>query len=441
MQRYILNDLRIWKESKHRKPLIIRGARQVGKTWVLEEFGKEFKDGFLTINFDKQPEYNQFFETTKDVKRIIKNLALASGQKITTDTLIIFDEIQACPNALNSLKYFCEDASEYYIACAGSLLGLTLTEGFPVGKVDFLDMGPMTFKEFLLAMGDDNYVDFLESINEIENIPEVFSQPLIEKLKMYFIIGGMPEAVKMWAEDGDIKEVDKVQLSILDSYESDFGKHAPEVDVPKIRLIWKSLPSQLAKENKKFLYSAVKEGARAREYENALNWLINADLIKKTSKITKPNLPLSAYEDLTCFKIYLGDVGLLRRHSHLASSAFGEDNRLFTEFKGALTENFVLQSLLRKFEVLPYYWADTPHEVDFIIQRDNDIYPIEVKAGINVRAASIKQYLKKYESETKFAIRFSLKNLSFDGKILNVPLYLIDELDRIIEICNKQFVH
>lgn len=438
MRRYVLEDLRAWKESKHRKPLIVRGARQVGKTWVLEEFGKEFKDGFLRINFDKQPEYNQFFETTKDVKRILRNLALASGQKITTDTLLIFDEIQACPNALNSLKYFLEDAPEYYIACAGSLLGLTLTEGFPVGKVDFLDMGPMTFKEFLLAMGDDNYVEYLESLSEIEKIPDAFNLPLIEKLKMYFVVGGMPEAVKIWAEDGDIKGVDKVQLNILDSYESDFGKHAPETDVPKIRLIWKSLPSQLARENKKFLYSAVKEGARAREYENALNWLINAGLIQKTSNIAKPNLPLSAYESLTCFKIYLDDVGLLRRHSHLASSAFSEDNRLFTEFKGALTENFVLQSLLRIFEVEPFYWAETPHEVDFIIQKENDIYPIEVKAGINVSATSIKRYLIKYEAETKFAVRLSLKNLSLDGKILNVPLYLIDELDRIIEIAKKQ---
>lgn len=438
MRRYILEDLRVWKKSKRRKPLIVRGARQVGKTWVLEEFGKEFKDGFLRINFDKEPEYNQFFETTKDVKRIIRNLELASGQKITTETLLIFDEIQACPSALNSLKYFCEDAPEYYIACAGSLLGLTLSEGFPVGKVDFLDMGPMTFKEFLLAMGDDNYVEYLEAIDEIDTIPDVFSQPLTEKLKMYFVVGGMPEAVKAWVEDGDIKEVDRIQLNILDSYESDFGKHAPEIDVPKIRLIWRSLPSQLAKENKKFLYSVVKEGARAREYENALNWLINADLVKKTSKINKPNLPLSAYEDLTCFKIYYGDVGLLRRHSHLSSSAFIEDNRLFTEFKGALTENFVLQSLLRIFEVPPYYWAETPHEVDFIIQKENELFPLEVKAGANVAAASIKKYLLKYEKETKFAIRLSLKNLSFDGKILNVPLYLIDELDRIIEIAKRK---
>lgn len=432
MKRYILDDLRIWKESKRRKPLIVRGARQVGKTWALEEFGKEFKDGFLRINFDKQPEYHQFFETTKDVRRIIKNLALASGQKITTDTLLIFDEIQACPNALNTLKYFCEDAPEYYIACAGSLLGLTLSEGFPVGKVDFLDMGPMTFKEFLLANGDNNLVEYMETLDTIENVPDAFSEPLTEKLKMFFVVGGMPEAVKVWTEDGDIKGVDKVQLEILDSYEADFGKHAPIIDVPKISLIWKSLPSQLARENKKFLYSAVKEGARAREYENALTWLQNADLVKHVSKISKPSLPISAYEDLTAFKIYMGDVGLLRRHAHLASSAFTENNRLFTEFKGALTENFVLQGLLRHYEVQPYYWADTTHEVDFIIQRENDIFPIEAKAGQNVSGASIKQYLRNYEEDTKFAVRFSLKNLSFDGKILNVPLYLIDEMDRII---------
>ena len=438
MKRFIIEELRKWKNSKRRKPLILRGARQVGKTWILEEFGREFEDGFLRINFDKQPEYHQFFETTKDVKRIIKNIALASGQKITTKTLIIFDEIQACPNALNTLKYFCEDAPEYYIASAGSLLGLSLAQGFPVGKVDFLDMGPMTFKEFLIANGDNNLVQFMENLNGIEQVPDAFAEPLIEKLKMYFIIGGMPEPVKYWVEDGDIKEVDKTQIDILDAYENDFGKHAPETDVPKIRLIWKSLPSQLSRENKKFLYSAVKEGARAREYENALNWLKNADLINKVSKITKPALPLSAYEDLTSFKIYMGDVGLLRRHSHLAHSAFLEENRLFTEFKGALTENFVLQSLIRQFEVSPYYWAETPHEVDFIIQKENNIYPVEVKSSKNLVGASIKQYLKDYDKETKFAIRFSLRNFSFDGRILNIPLYLIDETDRIISLVGSR---
>lgn len=440
MKRFILDDLHRWKNSKHRKPLILRGARPVGKTWILEEFGKEFENGFLRIDFDKQPEFKQFFETTKDVKRIIKNLQMASGCKITKNSLLIFDEIQACPNALNTLKYFCEDAPEYYIVCAESLLGITLSEGFPVGKVDFLDMGPMTFEEFLLADESENLLNYLHSINSIEKIPDAIHLPLIEKLKMYFIVGGMPEAVSIWSSDADIKGVDKAQIDILNSYESDFGKHTPTVDVPKVRLIWNSLPSQLARENKKFLYSVIKEGARAREYENALNWLKNADLVIKTPKIKKPGFPISSYEDLSSFKIYMNDVGLLRRHSHLAYSAFLEENRLFTEFNGALTENFILQSLTRLFEIKPYYWTETPYKVDFIIQRENDIFPIEVKAGKNIASTSLKKYLEFYSSETKLAVRLSLNNLSLDGKILNVPLYMIDELDKIIGLVLKESI-
>lgn len=437
MKRFIIDDLRKWKDSKHRKPLILRGARQVGKTWILEEFGKEFANGFVTINFDKNPEHAQFFETTKDVRRILQNLAVSTGKKITPHTLVIFDEIQACPAALNSLKYFCEDAPEYYVVSAGSLLGITLSDGFPVGKVDFLDMGPMTFSEFLLACGDENLVEYIKSIDSIETIPDAFANPLTEKLKIYLTIGGMPEAVKIWSEEGDISEVERILSAILDSYESDFGKHAPNFDVPKIRRIWTSLPSQLARENKKFLYSAVKEGARAREYENALEWLKNANVVGCVPRITKPGLPMSAYEDLGAFKIYMGDVGLLRRHSRLATSAFSEGNRLFTEFKGALTENFVLQTLLRHFDTKPYYWSDTAHEVDFVIQKENDILPIEVKAGTNVHAASIKKYLNDFSEITPLAIRFSLKNLSFDGNILNVPLYLADELGKLVEITMK----
>ena len=437
MKRFILDDLRRWKDSKRRKPLVIRGARQVGKTWVLERFGEEFEDGFLRINFDKQPEYHQFFESTKDVGRILKNIAMASGQRITKKTLVIFDEIQACNDALNSLKYFCEDASEYYIACAGSLLGLQLAKGFPVGKVDFLDMGPMTFTEFLLANGDGNLVEYISQIDCLENIPNAFMNPLNEKLKMYFVTGGMPEAVLVWTEDGDIKAADKVLSEILTAYQSDFGKHADSADVTKIRMIWDSLPSQLARENKKFLYSAVKDGARAREYENALNWLYDADLIKKTFRIRKPGLPLSAYDDLSAFKIYMLDVGLLRKHSHLSTSVFAEDNRLFTEFKGALTENYVLQSLDRQLEVSPRYWAEAPYEVDFVIQRENDVIPVEVKAGANVKSASIKSYGKKYEANTPLMIRFSLKNLSLDGNVLNVPLALIDRLDSLINLAQR----
>lgn len=437
MKRLVLDELLKWKNSSRRKPLVLRGARQVGKTWILEEFGKTFKDGYIRIDFYKQPEYKQLFSGSKDVLKIIRNIELASGEKITKDTLIIFDEIQACPGALNSLKYFCEDAREYAVASAGSLLGISLAEGFPVGKVDFIDMAPMTFKEFLYAVGENGLVEYIESINTIENIPDLFVEKLQDNFKTYFITGGMPEAIKVWVEDGDFKSVEKTQSDILDAYDNDFGKHVQNKDIQKVRLIWNSLPSQLAKENKKFLYSAAKEGARAREYEDALNWLKNADIVKKVSRISKPALPISAYEDLSAFKIYMLDVGLLRRHAHLAPTVLQEGDRLFVEFKGALTENYVAQALSTQFEVEPYYWGDAPYEVDFIIQRDNEIYPIEAKAGENVSAASLKRYIKDYTKETNFGIRLSLKNLSFDGKILNVPLYLADELDRLIGVCKE----
>jgi len=438
MKRYAMNDLQNWKESKRRKPLVLLGARQVGKTWILEEFGKSFPDGFVKINFDKQPELHQFFQTTKDVRRIIQTLSIAVGKPITKNTLIIFDEIQECEEALNSLKYFCEDAPEYYIASAGSLLGLMLAKGFPVGKVDFLRMGPMSFEEFLEANGDHNLVGYLKGIDAISAVPEMFSGPLTEKLKMYFVVGGMPEAVKVWTEEGDIREVDKIQSEILDAYEYDFAKHADPIDVPKIRMIWNSLPSQLARENKKFLYSVVKKSARAREYENALNWLVNADLVKKVPRVTKPGIPLSAYEDPEAFKIYMGDVGLLRRHSRLSSSTFSEDNRLFEEFKGALTENYVLESLLNIPDVSLYYWSDTPYEVDFIIQFDNDVFPVEAKSGKNIKAASIKNYARVYSEQTKLCVRLSMRNLSFDGNLLNIPLYLADEIGRIIALALKR---
>lgn len=432
MQRSIMRELERWKTFKRRKPLVLRGARQVGKTWVLEEFGKSFPDGYVKFNFDKDPEYAQFFQSTKDVRRILQNLAMASGRRITQDTLIIFDEIQACEEALNCLKYFREDAPEYYVASAGSLLGLQLAGGFPVGQVDFLEMGPMTFTEFLLADHAEHFVDYLSSIRQPEAIPDAFFAPLSEKLKHYFVTGGMPESVLVWTEDKDPQEVDRVLSDILTSYESDFGKHAPVEDVPKIRYIWESLPSQLAKENKKFLYSVVKPGARAREYENALNWLRDADLISKINRISKPGLPLSAYDDLSAFKVYAVDVGILRRLSHLPTTAFAEHNRLFTEFKGALTENFVHQSLIRSFEVPPRYWTEAPHEVDFIIQKESTVIPVEAKAGENVRATSIKRYEKEYPEETPIMVRLSMRNLSFDGKMLNVPLFMIDELDRLL---------
>lgn len=432
MKRLAMNDLIAWRESRRRKPLVLRGARQVGKTWLLEEFGKTFSDGYVKFNFEREPEYAQFFESTKDVRRILQNLSMASGQRITEETLIIFDEVQACEAALNSLKYFHEDAPQYFIASAGSLLGLQLSGGFPVGQVDFLELAPMTFTEFLMADSAGHFVEYLQTLETITALPDAFAQPLIEKLKQYFITGGMPEAVRVWTEERDPRAVDRVLSGIITSYESDFGRHAPVEDVPKIRYIWQSLPSQLARGNKKFMYSVVRPGARAREYENALNWLRDADIVGKVNRINKPGLPLSAYDDLSAFKIYAVDVGILRRLAYLPTTAYSEQNRLFTEFKGALAENFVHQSLRRAFEVPPRYWSDAQHEVDFILQRQGLLIPIEAKAGENVRATSLKYYLRDYPQETPIAVRLSLRNLRMDGNILNVPLYMIDELDRLI---------
>jgi hypothetical protein len=318
------------------------------------------------------------------------------------------------------------------VTSAGSLLGLQLSGGFPVGQVDFLEMGPMTFTEFLLADGAENFAEYLAAVDELTPLPDAFFTPLAEKLKHYFITGGMPEPVLVWTEEKDPGKVDRVLSDIISSFESDFGRHAPTEDVPKIRYIWQSLPSQLARENKKFLYSVVKPGARAREYENALNWLRDADIISKVSRITKPGLPVSAYDDLGAFKIYAVDVGILRRLSHLPTTAFAEHNRLFTEFKGALTENYVHQSLKRSFEVAPRYWSDATHEVDFVVQRGDAIIPIEAKAGEAVKTTSLKRYAKNYGGQTPLMVRFSMKNLSFDGNILNVPLFMADELDRLI---------
>jgi len=439
MERFILEDLKKWKESKGRKPLILRGARQVGKTWILKEFGKRYYDNCAYFNFDESVEYKQFFETTKNVERILQNLTMASGQKINGDkTLIFFDEIQECPNALNTLKYFCETAPQYHVVCAGSLLGIALSKpvGFPVGKTDFIDMYPMTFSEFLVALGEKNYVEYMRSISSIENIPDAFFNPLAEKLKMYFITGGMPEVVYNWVNNRDVEAIQRTLSNIALAYEHDFGKHPNVNTTPKISLVWKTIPSQLAKENKKFLYNSIKEGARAREYEDALQWLVNAGIVRKIYRCNKPHLPLSQYDDIGAFKILLGDVGLLRRISFLSPSAVAEGNRLFVEFKGALTENYILQAIEQQFEVLPRYWAmDKPrYEVDFLIQREDDIIPIEVKADVNIDSKSLKKYAELYPNNAKIRVRFSMRNLHLDGDVLNIPLFMADYADKLIAL-------
>lgn len=448
MERLVMQKLLDWKNSKHRKPLVLKGVRQVGKTWLLKEFAKRHYKNIAYFNFDEHPEYKQFFESTKDVERILQNLMMASGEVIKRDhpedTLIVFDEIQECPNALNTLKYFCENTPNYHVACAGSLLGIALSKpaSFPVGKVDFLEIMPMTFTEFLMANGDGNFADYMKSVDRIEPIPEAFFNPLYEKLKMYFVTGGMPEAVRSWTQDRDVELMQQALSNILGAYERDFAKHPDPKDFPKISMIWKSIPSQLARENKKFIYKVVKEGARAREYEDALQWLCDANLTYKIYRSSAPGLPISAYDDLSVFKLYMVDVGLLRRLALLAPSAFGEGNRLFVEFKGALSENYVLQALQNQFEAMPRYWTvENPrYEVDFLIQRENDILPVEVKSESNVESRSLKKYKEKYEDKVRLRVRFSLNNLRLDDDMLNIPLFMADHTDRIIGMALERMV-
>ena len=439
MERYILNDLIKWKNSKYRKPLILKGARQVGKTYILKQFGKNNYEGVAYFNFDHDEDLYNLFTNTKNPKRILEQLSFIYGKAILPEkTLIIFDEIQECPDALNSLKYFQEEANEYHIVCAGSLLGIRLPHtSFPVGKVDFLNMYPMTFTEFLLADNCKNLVDYMETITQIENIPDIFFNQLEEKLKAYFIIGGMPEVVQVWVNEKNMEVVNKVQENILRAYESDFSKHTQDSEANKISLIWNSIPSQLAKENKKFLYQTIKQGARAREYENSLNWLNDANLIYKVYNITKPDFPLKAYNDLSSFKIYMNDVGLLRKMANLDSRIVVQGNKLFEEFKGAFTENFVLNMLNITLDTLPNYYIFDRHEIDFIIQYKNEIIPIEVKANKSSNNISLTKYNQKFDN--KLSIRFSMNNLKKDEKVINIPLFLIEYLENILKSAYQNY--
>ena len=432
MKRFIFDELLKWKESKYRKPLILKGARQIGKTYILKKFGEENYEGVAYFNFDHDEDLQNIFVNTKSPKRILEQLSFIYGKAILPEkTLIIFDEIQECPNALNSLKYFQEEANEYHIACAGSLLGIRLSHtSFPVGKVDFLNMYPMTFSEFLIADNCENLVEYMKSIKTIEKIPEIFFNQLEEKLKAYFIIGGMPEAVNVWVNEKNIELVNHVQENILRAYESDFSKHTQNSEANKISLIWNSIPSQLAKENKKFLYQVIKEGARAREYENALNWLNDANLIYKIYNITKPDFPLKAYHDLSSFKIYMNDVGLLRRMANLDSKIVIEGDRLFEEFKGAFTENYILTMLNYVFDEVPNYFTFDRNEIDFVIQYKNKIIPIEVKSNKSTKNINLSKYNQKYDNE--ISIRFSMNNLNKDEKVLNIPLFLTEYIKNLM---------
>lgn len=433
IEREIYQKLVEWKDSQYRKPLMLQGARQVGKTWLLKTFGNKEFENLAYFNFDEQPELKQFFTASKDVERIVKNLALVHGKAILPDkTLIVLDEIQECNDALNSLKYFCENAPEYNVACAGSLLGVTLAKGasFPVGKVDFLTVYPLSFTEFL-SVEDSSLSSYLNQLDEITPIPDLFFNRLIEKFKMFFISGGMPEAIVTLVENQDIDQTQQVLINILNAYKLDFSKHIENKNIPKIGFIWDSIPSQLSRENKKFLYQAVKTGARAREYEDALLWLSKAGLVHKVFRNTKPALPLSAYDDLSAFKIYMVDVGLLRRLSLLDPVAIKEGDRLFVEFKGALSENFVLQSLVRQYETPLRYWTSgNKAEIDFLVQHENTIIPVEVKSDSSVIGKSLTLFNKRYQPPIR--VRYSLKNLKQDEGLLNIPLFMADYTIKII---------
>lgn len=431
MKRLVLDKLRQWKSSTDRKPLILRGARQVGKTWLLKEFGKQCFDEVCYVNFEESHSLDYIFQGDNlSPFYIIDQLSIFHGKRIHPNkTLIILDEIQEMPRALTALKYFEETAPEYAICCAGSLLGVALHEGtsFPVGKVDFLDMYPMTFKEFLLASGEELLVEYISSSHREYY---AFLSKLHEYLKEYFIVGGMPAAVSKWIKTRDFNEVEKVQRNLILAYESDFSKHAPKEHIEKIRYVWNSISSQLAKENKKFVYGLVRKGARAREYEDAILWLKDAGEIIKTYCITKPDLPLRAYTDLKSFKIYLLDVGLLRVLSGLDPRVLLQGNRIFEEFKGALTEQFVCQEL-QQFDKLQcqYYWTSgATAEVDFIISDGLDVYPLEVKSGNVVNAKSLKIYSEKYSPSRVF--RTSLLPYEKNETLTNIPLYLLFILDQ-----------
>jgi predicted AAA+ superfamily ATPase len=427
MKRDAYERLLSWKTSARRKPLVVRGARQVGKTYLLKEFAKKEYQDFCYLNFEENPTLKDFFNGNLNPQIIIQNLNLYLDKQIKPETsLVIFDEIQECPNALTSLKYFNEQANDIDIIAAGSLLGVKLVrdKGFPVGKINFLDLYPLNFFEFLDAIGKQKLREFLEKLKSFEPLPVPIHEQLISILKYYLVVGGMPEAVKTYIDTNDFYLVRSVHQEILNGYLADFAKHAPANEIMKITTIWESIPGQLAKENKKFIFSALSKSARAREYETALQWLTDAGLIYKSFHVSTPRLPINSYADKNIFKVFLVDVGLLGAMSQLMPKIIVEGDNLFTEFKGALTENYVAQELKAKFDDKLYYWtSEGRSEVDFVVAIDDQILPLEVKAGSRTKHKSLRVYQEKYD--LPFVSRATLLNLNQDHDICNYPLYLI----------------
>ena len=429
MHRLLTDKLLKWKNSKFRKPLILWGARQVGKTWLMQTFGRENFENCVYISFYNNRRMAGLFEADYNPARIIKAISIELHVSIEPQkTLIIFDEVQSAMQVVESLKYFCEEASEYAVIAAGSLLGVSMHEGisFPVGKVDELHLHPMNFKEFLLAMQEPELAEFIDDWR----VPEVseFHEKYTELLKLYFYLGGMPEVVSRYADNRDLSEAREIQLSIINQYEGDFGKHVQPAQLPRIRMTWHAIPIQLAKENRKFFFGQVKTGSRMKDFEIAIQWLNDAGLIHKVHKVEKPGIPLKSYVDFTAFKLFLIDLGLLGALSELDSDSILHGNDIFKEFKGALTEQFVLQELIAANRYTPYYYSGekSVYETDFVIQQKKNIIPLEVKAEQNLRSKSLKFYYEKFKPE--YAVRTSMSNAADEGWLVNIPLWAIGSL-------------
>lgn len=429
MYRIAMEKLYKWKESRRRKPLIIEGARQVGKTWLMKEFGSKAYADTVYINFDSNSRMAELFASDLNIDRLVMGIEIYAGRKIIPDsTLLIFDEVQEVPRALASLKYFYEDAPQYHIVCAGSLLGIALHEGtsFPVGKVDFLSLYPLSFREFLMATAGERFAELLDQRDY--QMVTAFKQTYIDALKQYYFVGGMPEAVQSFAEEKDFNEVREIQRRILAAYEQDFSKHAPIEIVPKIRMVWNSIPSQLAKENKKFIYGLVREGGRAKDYETAIMWLCDCGLVHRVSRVNAAGIPLKAYEDFRAFKLFIVDVGLLSCMAGLRQRTLLDGNDLFAEFKGALTEQYVCQQLKTVEGLSIYYYTNDRGscEIDFVVDNGDQVIPVEVKAEVNLKAKSLKTYREKFNP--KISVRTSMADYKKEDWLVNLPLYAVEEL-------------
>ncbi len=435
ISRDIVQNLDTWKNSTRRKPLLLKGVRQCGKSWVLNHFGQSRFSNVVSLNFDKDPELNGFFEGSYEPRRILSALSAYTHEKILPqETLLIFDEIQACPRALNSLKYFCEDASEYAIAAAGSLLGLTLAHkgGFPVGKVEILELTPCSFKEYLRAV-DAPLADYVEAL-ALEPVLKPFEVRLTERFREYLTFGGLPEVLSTFIDTQDVWAADQVLDEVLQAYESDFSKNVPPHDIPKLGLIWKSIPEQFAKENRKFIYGEVRSGARAKDLEDALSWLLNASMVRKIDLAEVPEVPLLASTDRKTFKLYPCDVGVLRKLTKISPLVTLHSKDVFSDFKGRFAENYVVEQLCAAGVDPICYWFNPAGiaEVDFLIQSDHLVIPVETKSGLSLNAKSLKTFRQKYHSQ--LAIRTSMQNLRFDDGLLNLPLYLLSELPRYLKL-------